>query len=453
MRDIIAAKRDGKTLGPEQIINFIEGVSDKTVSDPEIAALCMAIVWQGLGDDETVTLTQAMAQSGTKLDWQGLGLDGPVVDKHSSGGVGDKMTLLLAPVMAACGVYMPKMSGGPLAHTGGTVTKLSSIPGYQTHVSVKEFQTILKQVGCALVGQLPELAPADKRIYAVRDQTATVQSLPLITASILSKKLAMNADLFLADVKCGSGALLKTFEQANSLAKNLVTIGNQSGLTTKAMVTDMSQVLGHCVGNSLEVLEVIGFLTNLSPWPDEVNHPARDPRMMALLEHLGAEILCHTDIAKTKDHAVKKIHDVLDNGRAAEVFQMLVTRMGGPKDILNNPLETLGVASHVTVLRAPHAGRITGIQADRLGRFVNRMTEELAGQKSSESVQALQVGFRGCVGLGAQVQKGDPLAILQTPDAVPDMMRDALRQSFSTSADNSKQNVNYAKVMILNEIK
>ncbi|HEY8012801.1 MAG TPA: thymidine phosphorylase, partial [Dongiaceae bacterium] len=272
-QEIIRRKRDGEALSEAEIGFFVQGIADESIGEGQVAAFAMAVFHRGMSEAETVTLTRQMTRSGRILDWRGLDLPGPVLDKHSTGGVGDKVSLILAPIVAAAGGFVPMISGRGLGHTGGTLDKLAAIPGYRWDVDTTQFQRVVREVGCAIVGPSADLAPADRRLYAVRDVTATVESLPLIVASILSKKLAAGLDGLVMDVKFGSGAFAASRAMARKLAKGIVTVGEDAGLKTAAMITDMHQPLGRTAGNALEVAEALAFLQGAEE---------RDPRLLAV---------------------------------------------------------------------------------------------------------------------------------------------------------------------------
>ncbi len=278
-QEIIRKKRDGRALSAAEITFFVDGLTAGRITEGQVAAFAMAVFFQGMSRAETVALTRAMTESGSRLRWHDL--DGPVVDKHSTGGIGDKVSLILAPIMAACGAYVPMISGRGLGHTGGTLDKLESIPGYQTAPDLDRFRHAVRQAGCAIIGQTADLAPADRRLYAIRDVTATVESAPLIIASILSKKLAAGLDALVMDVKVGSGAFLPELDAAKELAASLVEVANDAGLPCAALLTDMSQCLGHSAGNALEVQEAIDVLTGRG----------REPRLREATLALAAELL------------------------------------------------------------------------------------------------------------------------------------------------------------------
>src|ERR671918_932067 len=277
-QEIIRKKRDGGVLDAREIAFLVEGISAGRISEGQAAAFAMAVYFHGMTRAETVALTLAKAASGTKLVWDDLG---PVVDKHSTGGIGDKVSLILAPILAACGAYVPMISGRGLGHTGGTLDKLDSIPGYDTAPGIERLRSAVRTAGCAIIGQTAELAPADRRLYAIRDVTATVESVPLIVASILSKKLAAGLDALVMDVKVGSGALLPSLEAATALAESLLEVGGTAGLSMVAFLTDMTQALGHDVGNALETREAIDFLTG----------HRREPRLTVVTATLASELL------------------------------------------------------------------------------------------------------------------------------------------------------------------
>ncbi|MCW5738151.1 MAG: thymidine phosphorylase, partial [Enhydrobacter sp.] len=287
-QEIIRRKRDGQELSSEEIAFIARGIADNSLSEGQVAAFAMAVFFRGMSTTERVALTLGLVRSGVTLDWNDLDLPGPIIDKHSSGGVGDKVSLMLAPIVAACGAFVPMISGRGLGHTGGTLDKLSSISGYDVQPDIPTFRRVVREVGCAIIGQTDNLAPADRRLYGVRDVTATVESIPLIVSSILSKKIAAGLDGLVMDVKCGSGAFCDTEAMARDLAGSLVSVANQAGLSTTALITDMNQVLGGTVGNALEVTETIEYLTG---------EGARDPRLHEVVMALAGEMLAMGDLA------------------------------------------------------------------------------------------------------------------------------------------------------------
>lgn len=321
-QEIIRKKRDRNKLADDEIASFIEGVSDGRVSEGQIAALAMAVFLNGMERDEAVALTLAMRDSGNVLDWSDL--DGAVVDKHSTGGVGDNVSLMLAPAIAACGAFNPMISGRGLGHTGGTLDKFDSIPGYQTQPDNALFRKVVKEVGCAVIGQTADLAPADKRIYSIRDVTSTVESVPLITASILSKKLAAGLGGLVLDVKIGSGAFMNSLDEARELATSLVEVANGAGLKTTALLTDMDFPLASAAGNAVEMQNAVDFLTG--------KHV--DKTLYDVTVALGAEMLLSGGLVANTNDGAKRMADAFASGKAAEKFGQMVSALGGPTDFV-----------------------------------------------------------------------------------------------------------------------
>lgn len=359
-QEIIRKKRDGKPLSEEEIRFFINGVRDNTVSEGQIAALAMTIYFNDMTTPERVALTLAMRDSGTVLNWKSLNLNGPLVDKHSTGGVGDVTSLMLGPMVAACGGYVPMISGRGLGHTGGTLDKLEAIPGFDIFPDDERFRDIIKNVGVAIIGQTNSLAPADKRFYATRDITATVDSIPLITASILGKKLAEGLDALVMDVKVGSGAFMPTYEKSEQLAESIVQVANGAGCNTTALLTDMNEVLASSAGNAVEVREAVQFLTG----------EYRNPRLFEVTMALCVEMLVSGKLASDRDDARQKLQAVLDNGKAAEVFGRMVAAQKGPKDFVENYSKYLPTAVLSKAVYAPQAGIITQMDTRALGMSV-----------------------------------------------------------------------------------
>lgn len=354
-QEFIRQKRDGKPLDPDSIAEFIQGVSNNTIPDAQISALCMAIVLKGLSITETAHLTRAMAESGTILKWGDLA--SRVVDKHSTGGVGDTISLMLAPIVAACGLYVPMIAGRGLGHTGGTIDKLESIPGFQTTLSLDRFQHIVREIGCAIIGQTDALAPADRRMYAVRDITATVESVPLITASILSKKLAAGLTGLVMDIKCGNGAFMTDITKAQELAQTLTHVAEAAGLNLTPVISDMNQILGHSAGNAVEVLEAVEYLTGAR----------REPRTHELTLHLATQMLMLGGVAQTFEDGHAQAEQVLDSGKAAEIFARMVAAQGGPSDILDNARKHIGTAPIIHDILADQDGMITHMETRDIG--------------------------------------------------------------------------------------
>jgi len=393
-QEIIRKKRDGHSLSAEEIQFYIEGIANGSVNESHIAAFSMAVLFNGMNVEESFHLTNHMVKSGDTLNWEDL--NGPVIDKHSTGGVGDKVSLMLAPIVAACGIYNPMISGRGLGHTGGTLDKLESIPGYNTTPDNDQFRNVVKNVGCAIIGQTANLAPADKIIYGVRDVTATVESVSLITASILSKKLAAGLDGLIMDIKTGNGAFADQLDFARDLGESIIGVANKFGMKTTALITDMNQPLGTTVGNALEVMEVINYLKGTK----------RDQRLHEVVLSLAAVMLQVSGLYDSKEDTTQKITDVLDNGQAAETFQKMVSELGGPKNILD---ETLTTANVVKPVPAPHSGTITHIETREVGLAV---VELGGGRKKASDTIDHTVGFTDVLGLGEKVDKGQPLAIV-----------------------------------------
>ncbi len=395
-QEIIRKKRNHQILSPAEINEFIQGVTDGTIVDAQTAALTMAIFLNGMTKEETAALTLAMRDSGDVLKWQ---LNGPVVDKHSSGGVGDKISLMLAPMIAACGGYVPMISGRGLGHTGGTLDKFDSIPGYQTSPSNEIFRQTVEKIGCAIIGQTGNLAPADKKIYAIRDVCATVESVDLITASILSKKLAAGLDCLVMDLKCGNGAFMDSLSRAEELASSIVRVANTAGTKTKAVITDMNQVLGFNVGNALEVAEAVSYLKG-----EQV-----DPRMHEINLELCAELLITAGLEKTLETAKNKLQQVLDNGLALEKFAAMVAALGGPKDFCDNPWKYLPKAPIIRPAFATKEGFINMMDTRGIGLSI---IELKGGRTTPEQKLDYATGYSEFCQLGDKVDKETPLAII-----------------------------------------
>ncbi|PHM61863.1 thymidine phosphorylase [Xenorhabdus ishibashii] len=408
-QEIIRKKRDGHPLNEEEIRFFINGIRDNTVSEGQIAALAMTIYFHDMTMAERVALTLAMRDSGTVLDWKKLNLPGPIVDKHSTGGVGDVTSLILGPMVAACGGYVPMISGRGLGHTGGTLDKLGSIPDFDIFPDEHRFRDIIRDVGIAIIGQTNLLAPADKRFYATRDITATVDSIPLITASILGKKLAEGLDALVMDVKVGSGAFMPTYEQSEQLAEAIVKVANGAGCKTTALLTDMNQVLASSAGNALEVREAVQFLTG----------EYRNPRLFEVTMALSAEMLVSGNLAIGRDDAYRKLQAALDSGRAAETFGRMVAAQKGPTDFVENYPRYLPTAEFV---RPVLAGEVLSEQilagkncivAEMDTRALGMSVVALGGgrRKATDPIN-YSVGLSDIVALGTKVNADTPLAIV-----------------------------------------
>jgi thymidine phosphorylase len=416
--ELIRRKRDGGELSAGEISELVAGITDGSVSDAQVGALAMAIVWRGMSAAERVALTGAMTRSGDLLDWSGF--DRPVLDKHSTGGVGDKVSLLLAPVVAACGGAVPMISGRGLGHTGGTLDKLESIPGYDVAPSVERLRSVVARAGCAIVGQTAQLAPADRRLYAIRDATGTVESIPLITASILSKKLAAGLDSLVMDVKVGSGAFLPSLVAARELAHSIVEVAVGSGMPTTAVLTDMNQVLGRTAGNAVEVRESIDHLTG----------DAADVRLVDVTLALAAELLLlgglFEDSAAARDAAAASLAD----GSAAERFAAMVAELGGPSDLLEHPDLHLPAPPSVVAADAHAPGVIVAVDARAVGVAIIG----LGGGRTRETDPIDHgVGLTEVAAIGERVGPGErPLALVHARDAESaERAADALRGAYT----------------------
>jgi thymidine phosphorylase len=396
-QEIIRRKRDDQPLSAEEIAGFIAGVSSGAVSEGQAAALAMAIFFNGMSRDEAVALTLAMRDSGAVLDWSDL--PGPVTDKHSTGGVGDNVSLMLAPIVAACGAYVPMISGRGLGHTGGTLDKMDSIPGYKTQPDIALFRKTVLSAGCAIIGQTADLAPADKRLYAIRDVTATVESVPLITASILSKKLAAGLQSLVLDVKLGNGAFMAKSRDATALATSLVEVANGAGLKTLALVTGMNEPLASAAGNAVEVENAVNFLTGRY----------RDGRLEEVTLALAAEMLQAAGIAGSNREGVERALRALHSGKAAEVFGRMVAELGGPADFVEKCRHYLPKAKIERAVDAPADGYVAGIATREVGLAVVTLG---GGRTRPEDSVDHSVGITRLLPVGAEVRAGEPLALV-----------------------------------------
>lgn len=403
MQEIIRKKRDGQTLSAEEIRFYIQGVTEGSVSESQIAAFCMAVFFNDLDWDERTALTLAMRDSGDSLNWQNLDLNGPVLDKHSTGGVGDVVSLMLAPMLAACGGYVPMISGRGLGHTGGTLDKLQSIPGFDPFPDNVKMQRMVKEIGCVITGQTGNLAPADRMIYATRDVTATVESLSLITASILSKKLAEGLDSLVMDVKVGNGAFMPTYELSHQLAQSIARVATQAGCQTTALLTDMNEVLASSAGNAVEVREAVRYLRG----------DVRNPRLHEATLALCAELLVNGQLAQSRDQARIMLQTVLDNGTAAEYFNRMVYAQGGAADFCRDYERYLVQAPVVKPLFAPYSGFMTAMNTRNIGIAVINLG---GGRRISSDVIDHSVGFDEIVPIGAAVDTQTPLVMIHAQD-------------------------------------
>jgi thymidine phosphorylase len=402
--ELIRHKRDGGLLNEQEIAALVAGITDGSMGEGQVAALAMAIYFRGMTWEECGALTRAMARSGTVLDWSAEALGGPILDKHSTGGIGDNVSLILAPMVAACGGFVPMISGRGLGHTGGTLDKLESIPGYDATPDLPRFRAAVAEAGCAIVGQTAELAPADRRLYAIRDVTATVESVPLITASILSKKIAAGVDALVMDVKVGSGAFAGSLEAAQTLAESLVMVAGDAGLRTVAWLTDMNQALGHDVGNALEIAEAIDFLTGRR----------RERRLHEVTATLAREMLVLGGLARDGAEAAAAVARVLASGAAAERFQRMVRALGGPPDLVERPDRHLPRAPVRLPAMPERAGVVTRMDARMLGLGVAALG---GGRRRADDPVDPAVGLADVAGVGDTVGPDRPLAIVHARSA------------------------------------
>jgi thymidine phosphorylase len=393
-QEIIRAKRDGRELTAGEIAFFVRGITGGYVTEGQISALAMAVFFNGMSRDEAVALTLCMRDSGTVLNWSDL--PGPVVDKHSTGGVGDNVSLMLAPVVAACGAFVPMISGRGLGHTGGTLDKMDSIPGYTTQPDNTLFRKVVLETGMAIIGQTADLAPADKRVYGIRDVTATVESIPLITASILSKKLAAGLQSLVLDVKTGNGAFMAKSRDAMQLAESLVAVANGAGLKTTALITDMNQPLASAAGNAVEVMNAVHFLRG-----------KRGARLEDVTLALAAEMLVSSGIAGTVKDGFAVAKRALDDGKAAEVFARMVAALGGPADFMEKAEAYLPSAPVIVDVPAPHDGFVSAVATRDLGLAVVALG---GGRTRPQDRVDHAVGLTDLLPLGAAVGKGDAIA-------------------------------------------
>ena len=390
--DLIRIKRDGGPLDRAALDWFVMGVTDGSVPDYQASALLMAIVLRGMTAEETAGLTDAMVRSGVRVEYPGL--PAVAVDKHSTGGVGDKTSIILAPLAAACGAPVPMMSGRGLGHTGGTLDKLESIPGFRIDLTIEQFKQALRDVGTAIIGQTASLAPADKKLYALRDVTATVESIPLISASIMSKKLAEGSNALVLDVKCGDGAFMKDPERARMLAASMVAIGRQAGVRTEAVITDMDSPLGHAVGNALEIIECLDTLKGQGP-----------PELTAVVKYLASRMVLLAGQEASEEAAAARVAGALSSGRALDTFGRMIERQGGNRRVVED-YSLLPSAPDREICRASRDGYLTALKAEAIGRASNALG---AGRnKVGESVDH-GVGVVTRVKPGDRIATGQPL--------------------------------------------
>jgi thymidine phosphorylase len=402
-QEFIRKKRDNKPLSKEEIEAFIQGVTDGSVANEHISAFAMAVFFNGMSLEEKTTLTLAMKNSGNTLSWEGI--DGPIVDKHSTGGVGDVVSLMLGPMLAACGAYVPMISGRGLGHTGGTLDKFESIPGYNVLPDDALFKKIVAECGVAIIGQTSSLAPADKRIYSVRDVTATIESVPMISASILSKKLAEGLDTLIMDVKVGSGAFMPTYALSKELAESIVEIANHAGVKTQAVLTDMNQSLAYNAGNGLEVREAVEYLMN----------KRKNPRLHTVNMALCIPALINTGLATDEADATQKLEASLTRGKALEIFARMVTMLGGPADFCERYDDYLPTAPIIQPLFSPSEGIIESMDAIAIGMSIVGLG---GGRIRPSDVIDHSVGLENIINLGTTVDTQTPLCTIHAKDLV-----------------------------------
>ena len=415
-QEIIRKKRDRQALSKDEIEFFIKGVTEQTVADCQIGAFTMAAFLNGMNTEETANLTLSMRDSGDVLQWQGF--DAPIVDKHSSGGVGDKVSLMLAPMLASCGVYVPMISGRGLGHTGGTLDKFDSIPGYKTNPDNELFRQTVKEVGCAIIGQTGSLAPADKKIYAIRDVSATVESIPLITASILSKKLAAGLNYLIMDLKFGNGAFMEDIENGRVLARSIVNVANHAGTKTKALLTDMNQVLGTTAGNAVEVKEAVDYLKGINV----------DPRLHKVTMELAAELLVIAGQFTDTSTALQKLQQNLDSGKALEIFARMVSKLGGPTDFTENPDKYLPQSAIVRPVFPLSSGYVQSMHTRNIGLSIIGLK---GGRITPEQKLDYATGYSHFCQIGDYVDNQTPLAFVHAQS----------EEDYNFAADELQRNI------------
>ena len=393
---VIARKRDGEVLEKADIEQFVTALTQDRLSDAQVGAFAMAVFLKSMTTEECAALTLAMRDSGIVLEWDRDRLSGPIIDKHSTGGVGDCVSLMLAPMLAGCGAHVPMISGRGLGHTGGTLDKLSSIPGYDTEPETDRFRNVVEKIGCAIIGQTSQLAPADRRLYAIRDATATVESIPLITSSILSKKLAAGLEALVMDVKTGNGAVTADPALARRLAESIVSVAGRAGLNTVAVITDMSQPLAPAIGNALEIEEAATYLTGVR----------RDPRLHEVVMTLGQELLLASSVVKDAKDGRRLLDTALDSGEAAERFEKMVAALGGPADLLTSSPRRLPTAPIVCAVESDEPGMIVSMDTRALGQIV---VELGGGRTHPTDVIDPAVGIDHCARIGDTVDRGSVL--------------------------------------------
>ena len=419
--DVIRKKRDGHALDESDLEFFVNGLADGSLPAEQVSALAMAVFLNSMSLAEAGTLTRLMAHSGTVMDWSGEDLGGPIVDKHSTGGIGDKVSFLLAPIAAACGCFVPMISGRGLGHGGGTLDKVGAIPGYDATPDGPLFRKAVKEAGCAIIGQTADLAPADRRLYSIRDVTSTVESVPLITASILSKKMAAGLDALVMDVKVGSGAFMATMNEAETLAASIIGTGAESGLPARALISDMNENLGTTAGNAVEVAESVAFLR------DE----AREARLNEVTLKLVAEMLLMGGLETDRDAAVERADEAVTSGRAAETFGRMVAVLGGPADFVENSAAHLPVAPVQRAVYAEDEGFLSAVDGRHFGHAIIEMG---GGRRKVDDILDLAVGFTSVVPIGTRIDVNTPLAEVHAPsDELADVASKMLREACTLS--------------------
>lgn len=396
-QEIIRKKRNKNSLTNEEISFFIQGITNESIDNSQIGALTMAICLNSMNAQETASLAIAMRDSGDVLSWKDI--DAPIVDKHSSGGVGDKVSLMLAPMLAACGAYVPMISGRGLGHTGGTLDKFDSIPGYQTIPNNELFHQTVKNIGCAIIGQTSNLAPADKKIYAIRDVCGTVESIPLITASILSKKLAAGLDYLVMDLKCGNGAFMSDLSSARELAHSITRVAKLANTPTTAILTDMNQVLGKTVGNALEMKEAVEYLQGKNI----------DSRLHIITLELCAQLLVESKICLNKNEAINNLQKALDSGKALEKFAQMVRALGGPTDFVEKYTDYLPQAKLIKPVYPLQAGYVSTMQTRDIGMSIIGLK---GGRTHPKQKLDYATGFSDFCQIGDYVDNQTPLALI-----------------------------------------
>jgi thymidine phosphorylase len=410
-QEVIRSKRDGRALSDEEIAFFVAGITDGSISEGQAAAFAMAVFFRGMTRGEVIALTRGMRDSGTVLDWSDADLPGPALDKHSTGGVGDKVSLMLAPIVAACGGAVPMISGRGLGHSGGTLDKMNAITGYTTAPDNATFRRVVREIGCAIIGQTANLAPADRRLYAIRDVTATVESIPLITSSILSKKLAAGLRGLVMDVKFGSGAFMATREDGRALAESVVAVANGAGCRTTALLTDMNEVLGRTAGNAVETREAIAYLAG------EVEPGAsggREPRQHEVTMALSAELLVTGGLFADAVTARTACEHALASGEAAERFARMVAALGGPADLLEHADGYLPLPEVTLPVLPERAGFIVAEDTRAIGLAIVGMG---GGRIRADQQIDHAVGFTRVAPIGAAVGPDRPICLVHARSA------------------------------------